>query len=236
MSSRGDFLSIKVAILDDHPVLLAGMGELLAGAQGMTIAGLVRDSTELVRLLGSQLVDVVLTDFSMPHGRFGDGIALLRFLQRRFPQIKLALFTGVESPSLLQSVIDIRVSVIVSKVDSLACLEPAIRAAYANDTYLSPRVVKLLAQSAGRQVTEAAPTLSKRESEVLRMFAEGMSLKEIGVRVGRSPKTISAQKSSAMKKLDLTSDAEIFKYAIVHGLVPASQASLKDALDSGADV
>jgi two-component system capsular synthesis response regulator RcsB len=65
--------------------------------------------------------------------------------------------------------------------------------------------------------------LSKRESEVLRMFAEGLSVMQIAQRVGRSRKTISTQKIAAMRKLGLQRDAEIFEYALTHGLVQASQ-------------
>lgn len=228
-------MSIRVAIADDHPALLAGAEQVLAKVPDVTIMGLASDSTQLVELLGHQVVDVVVADFSMPQGRYGDGITLLRFLRRRFPQVRLALLTSAENPQLLRGAMDVGVSAIVSKADHYDCLEEAIRAAYANRTYLSPHARQLVDQAEVEDAKSGAAHLSKREAEVLRMFAEGLSLTEIGERVGRSPKTISTQKLSAMKKLGLRGDRDIFQYAITNGLIQASQASRKDATSADED-
>src|SRR5690348_10317816 len=103
---------------DDHPVLLSGMDHMLAGIPDIDVAGLASNSTELVELLERQVsVDVVVTDFSMPHGRHGDGITLLRLLGRRYPKLRRVVLTGVESSWILRSILDVHVSVIVSKTD-----------------------------------------------------------------------------------------------------------------------
>lgn len=227
-------MSIRVVIADDHPVLLAGMEHMLSGVRDMTVAGLVRDSTGLVELLGRQAVEVVVTDFSMPKGRYGDGIALLRFLGRRFPQVRRVVLTGVESPWVLRSVLDIGVRVIVSKADPHDCLEVAIRAAHGGRDYLSPEAARLVEQAQGEEAVETGGKLTKRETEVLRMFAEGLSVAEIGARVGRSRKTVSTQKMSAMRKLGLERDVDVFQYAMAHGLIQASQQSRSHAA-SGED-
>ncbi|MGN6321394.1 MAG: response regulator [Dyella sp.] len=219
-------MNIQVVMADDHPVLLSGMDHMLAGIPDIDVAGLASNSTELVELLERQVsVDVVVTDFSMPHGRHGDGITLLRLLGRRFPKLRRVVLTGVESSWILRSILDVHVSVIVSKTDPHHLLEPAIRAAYAGHAYLSPEVERLVreAQAGGGAPDGAA--LTKRETEVLRMYAEGLTVSEIGDRVGRSRKTVSTQKLSAMRKLGLQGDAEIFQYAMMHGLVQASQVS-----------
>ena len=212
--------------------MLAGMEQVLAGVPDVTIVGLVPDSTQLVELLCHKVVDVVVTDFSMPHGRYGDGIALLRFLRRRFPQIRLVLLTGVESPGLLRSAVDIGVSAVVGKADHHDCLEEAIRAARANSVYLSPWVRQLMEQADAEKPESGGRALSARESEVLRMFAEGLSLAEIGARVGRSRKTVGVQKLSALKKLGLQGDVDIFQYAIANGMIQASQVAGKEAADN----
>lgn len=225
-------MNIRVAIADDHPALLAGMQSVLAGVRDITIVDLVRDSTQLVDLLGRSVVDVVVTDFSMPQGRYGDGLTLLRFLRQRFPQIPLVLLTSVENPQLLRSVVNMGVMAVVSKADDFACLEPAIRAARSRRTYLSPVVEKMIGTPDEDARSDVDKRLSKREVEVLRMFAEGLNLAEIGERVGRSRKTVSTQKLAAMKKLGLGSDADIFQYAISKGMIQASGVSRKDAMDA----
>ena len=224
-------MNIRIVIADDHPVLLAGMEHMLGPVADIQIVGLAADSTGMIELLGQQPVDVVVADFSMPKGRYGDGIALLRFLARRFPQVRRIVLTGVENPWVLRSILDVGVQVIVSKSDPHLHLEHAIRCALAGQAFLSPAIEQLLAR---HPVDALAPTqgqLTKRESEVLRMFAEGFSVAEIGDRVGRSRKTISTQKMAAMRKLGLARDGDIFRYAISSGLVQASQVSRGHAGD-----
>jgi two-component system capsular synthesis response regulator RcsB len=66
--------------------------------------------------------------------------------------------------------------------------------------------------------SQAGPPLSRREAEVIRMFAQGRSLTEIAALTHRSIKTVSRQKRSAMDKLGLSSDGQLFEYARTHGL------------------
>lgn len=225
-------MTVHIAIADDHPVLLAGMENLLRSQPLLSIAGLVKDSTALVTLISSTSVDVVITDFSMPHGRYGDGIAMLRFLQRRFPKIQLVVLTGMESPLVLATIRAAGVRCIVSKADPLETLVPAVLAACEGGSYLSAEVERRLARLPPRADGGASP-LSRRESEVLRMYAEGLSVIEIAARIGRSRKTVSTQKIAAMRKLGLESDADVFQYAIAHGLVNATQVARAGAGEPG---
>jgi two-component system, NarL family, captular synthesis response regulator RcsB len=224
-------LSIRVAIADDHPTLLAGMEHLLSKVEGITVIGLVTDSTQLVELLGKSGCDVVVTDFSMPGGRYGDGLALLRFLRRRFSNVRLVVLTSIENSEVMKGIMDVGALGLVSKADDLGHVEAAIRMAHLGNRYVSPiKAGQLLElESASGPDDDSSVKLSKREAEVLRMYAEGLTVSEIGMRAGRSSKTISAQKMAAMKKLGLRHDADIFRYAQANGLVQASQSSQKNA-------
>lgn len=223
-------MNLRIVVADDHPVLLAGMEHLLNEQPGFQVAGLVRDSTALVQLLSQSSVDVVITDFSMPEGRYGDGVALLRFLRRRFPQVRLVVLTAMESPMVLSSILGAGVACIVSKSDPLEHLLPAVEAVLADRGYLSPEVQRLTAAPAEDATGPSDASLSRRESEVLRMFAEGLTVIQIAERVGRSRKTVSTQKVAAKRKLGLTSDAEIFKYAIAQRMVSSSGQGIENAV------
>jgi two-component system, NarL family, captular synthesis response regulator RcsB len=218
-------LVIRVAVADDHPVVLAGIERLLSGVRDVNVIGLVSNSTELVDLLALNDADVVVTDFCMPGGKYGDGITLLRFLMRRFPRARLVVLTAVESVLALQNILKVPVDVIVSKADQHGCLEVAIRHAYRRHYYLSPAAERLVEEESHQQREGIEAFLSKREMEVLRMYAEGFSISDIGKRIGRSRKTISSQKMSAMRKLGLQSDSEIYRYAMATGLIASSQVS-----------
>jgi two-component system, NarL family, captular synthesis response regulator RcsB len=231
-------LTIRVAVADDHPTLLAGMEHLLSKVEGITLIGLVTNSTELVELLGRSGCDVVVTDFSMPGGRYGDGLSLMRFIKRRFSNVRLVVLTSIENSAVLKGIQDVDVLGLVSKSDDLGHVETAIRMAHLGNRYLSPLISRQLAERLLQTDSDGEPAaqLSKRETEVLRMYAEGLTVSEIGQRAGRSSKTISAQKMAAMKKLGLRHDADIFKYAQAHGLVQASQTSQKNAHRDDSDV
>jgi len=218
-------LTIRVAIADDHPMLLAGMQYLMSGMQDVELIGAVADSTALVDLLGKQPCDVVVTDYSMPGGCYGDGISLFGFLRRRFPALGLVVLTGLDSLPALKAIVTSGVGVVVSKLDEPRHLHAAILAAQGRFRYLSPAICKVL--GAVSAPSDSA-LLSRRETEVVRLFAEGLSVAGIGEKVGRSRKTISVQKMAAIRKLGLANDAELVRYALANGLIQASQGAKLD--------
>jgi two-component system capsular synthesis response regulator RcsB len=213
---------IKVLIADDHPIVLSGISQELARELGIQVVGTARNSTELVRLLETTACDVIVTDYSMPDGEIGDGLPMLQILRRRYPSTRIVVITIFDNPALIQSIRRAGVSVILSKADPLHHLVPAIRAAFSGRSYRSPSQQS----SADARVVdslEAERKLSQRELEVLRKCAAGVSLVEIARQANRSSKTISSQKSMAMKKLGLTSGYELYQYAVEHGLLPGGQ-------------
>jgi DNA-binding NarL/FixJ family response regulator len=215
-------LTIRIVVADDHPTLLAGMQYLISHMPGLELVGTGSDSTDLVDLLGRQACDVAIVDYAMPGGDYGDGISLFAFLQRRFPALNLVVLTGLDSASVLRIIVAAGVNVIVSKLDDPEYLHEAIFAAQARQAYLSPAIRSVIDQV---PMFPSNELLSKRETEVVRLFAEGLSVSEIGIQTGRSRKTISVQKLTARRKLGLASDAELVRYALENGLLQGSQAA-----------
>lgn len=213
-------MSIRIVIADDHPVILAGVREALGSEPGIKVLAGAGDSTALVEALSKLPVDVAVTDFSMPGGKYGDGVALIGFLRRRFPKVPLVVLTGVGGGQVLAGIRKAGVSCIVAKLDPIGELASAIRAAKKGEEYLSAEIQR---QLSGHKAAEEA-ALTKREAEVLRLIAEGLSQTEIAAQLQRSRQTISTQKHSAMRKLGLQRSADIFEYAVLNGVVSASQA------------
>lgn len=214
-------MSIRIVVADDHPVVIAGAQEALAKVPGIQIIASATDSTSLVGALSGTPVDVAVTDFSMPGGQYGDGVALLGFLKRRFPKVPLVVLTGIGGTQVLASLRRAEVTCIVAKTDLIDHLVYAIEAAHRGQGYLSPDIERQI----GSLGPAVSAELTKRETEVLRLIAEGRSQKEIAEQLQRSRQTISTQKHSAMRKLGLKRTSDIFEYAVREGLVSASQAS-----------
>ncbi|MCF3498181.1 DNA-binding response regulator [Stenotrophomonas maltophilia] len=213
-------MNIRVIIADDHPVILAGVRESLASVAGIEIVATAGNSTLLVDMLSKLSIDVAVTDFSMPGGEYGDGVTMLGFLRRRFPNMPLVVLTSISGVQVLAGIERAGVACIVGKLDPIAELTTAIEAAARGERYLSGSIAQQLEMT--RDVA-----LTKREIEVLRMIAQGMTQKEIAEQLKRSRQTVSTQKKSAMSKLGLKRTSEIFDYAVDQGLVSASQVARK---------
>ncbi|MBE2966456.1 LuxR C-terminal-related transcriptional regulator, partial [Pseudomonas aeruginosa] len=149
--------------------------------------------------------DVLVLDYVMPGGKYGDVLVLLSFLQRRYPALRIVTITMIDNPSVLRAIQKHGVHCILSKSDSLSHLIGAVHAAYVGANYMSPFVKQLLQDGDAMPVARA---LTTREIEVVRLFGAGYTVGEIATQLHRSKQTISSQKSSAMKKLGIVRDAD----------------------------
>jgi len=216
-------LEIRVVVADDHPGMIAGVRHELAQLNGIRLLATAADSTELMRLLATTPCDVVVSDYAMPTGEHGDGIALFGLMRRRYPHIQLVVLTMLDNPAVLHTLVSSGVTCIVSKSDAVAHLGPAIHAANQQGKYYSPTVDTVI-RSIDWNVRSrnAEGVLSQRESEVVRLYASGLTVNEIAERLHRSKKTISSQKAKAMEKLSIERDVDLLRYAMENGLVGSS--------------
>ncbi|TWC71705.1 LuxR family two component transcriptional regulator [Herbaspirillum sp. SJZ099] len=213
--------SVRLVVADDHPAVLVGTQHILGTAGTITVLGAARNSTELIALLDSQACDVLVTDYAMPGGEYGDGIALFDFLGRRYPSLKLIVMTMMDNPAVLRTLLAHGVRCILSKSDDPSHLIPAVHVAFSDGTYFSPSIAEMM-RHPGEKEPLARPGLTARELDIVRLYVSGLTVNEIAERLHRSKQTVSSQKSSAMKKLGIERDADLFKYAIETGLLSSS--------------
>lgn len=216
--------TIRVAIADDHPLLLAGLTHELEGQADIRIVGAAANSTALVELLQSQPVDVIISDYAMPGGSYGDGITLFSLLREQFPDVRLIVLTMLGNADVIRSLLAQNVSCILSKADPLEYLTTALYAALAGKRYLSPGIEAIVHRHGIQGGASGSRTrqLSSRELEVVRLFVSGLTISEIAVRLHRSKQTVSTQKMSAMRKLGIHRDADLIKYGIEEHLTTQS--------------
>jgi two-component system capsular synthesis response regulator RcsB len=209
---------MRIVIADDHPVVLAGLKATLLGyGSAFRIVGEARDGNELMGILAKEPCDAVVTDFSMPTAGPGeDGLELLQRLHTNYPGIQIIVLTMVRNAALLQAMLDLGVRGVVDKHSMTKDLCLAIEATRAGRIYVTENARKQLHR---QHVANESIPLSDREGEVVRMFALGMTVSEIGRQTGRSVKTISQQKRDAMRKLGLVTDKELFDYARFNGML-----------------
>jgi len=215
-------MKIRLLLADDHPALLSGLVHELKAIPTLEILGTAQDSGALVELLQANACDVLITDYVMPGGKYGDGIGLLSYIKRIHPQLKIVVFTTMENPALTQELARLGVNAVLGKTQHTNQLISAIHAVYAGSNYF-PSENLVTGEIGISQNPGANLSLTKREFEVVRLFVSGLSINEIASQLHRTKQTISSQKASAMRKLGITRDADLFRYAFESGMAAPLQ-------------
>lgn len=202
--------SAKTLICDDHPiVLLALRGELMRA--GFTVAEPSDSVQSLLSALRDTEVQLVVTDFSLNEA--GDGLQLVSRLRRLRPDVKIIVYSMIDSPAMVQDILSAGASGYVSKDCGAAEVIAACQAAQLGRTFIAPDSLATNVEAANSDTVKSAlQRLSPREREVLRLLAQGLGVTEIGQRFQRSPKTVSVQKCAAMSKLGLKQDIDLARF------------------------
>ncbi|MFL9864266.1 response regulator transcription factor [Paraburkholderia fungorum] len=211
---------VRTIIADDHPLVMLAIENLMAGYPDMQIVGRAADATELFEEVDRIPCDLVLMDLYMPYGFYGSALETVRQFKVRYPDVALVVLTMETEAAALKKVIALGVDALISKRDRLDLIHVAIVTALARECYLGPAVRAQIADATiAHRFDFVRQVLSRRELEVFTQYASGFAVTEIATRLERSVKTISAQKCTAMRKLGLHSDAELFRFAVEHGVV-----------------
>ena len=111
---------IRVVLADDHPVVVAGVTAIIEESGDMEIVGTACNSSEMVALLDRYPCDVLLTDYAMPGGDYGDGIPLMGFLLGRYPLVRIVVLTMLDNGAILPRLAATGIHGLVSKADELS--------------------------------------------------------------------------------------------------------------------
>ncbi|MFC6301116.1 response regulator [Pseudomonas sp. CCM 7893] len=210
---------LNVVIADDHPIVLVGVRELIERDERFNVVGEAVCSNELVRLLETTAVDLVITDFNMPgDSPYGDGLKLVEYLTRHFPKVRVLVLTMISNPMILTRLQELGVLAVIQKNQLHNEIQAALKAiARGNPVHHNgPQPTSVMHD--GADLDERFTRLSPKEHEILRLFVSGQSVNEIARGLNRSAKTISTQKMSAMRKLEVSSDQDLLAYCIERNL------------------
>ncbi|AZC18279.1 MULTISPECIES: response regulator [Pseudomonas] len=210
---------LKVIIADDHPIVLLGIRELMERDERFEIVGEAMCSEELVRLLESRHADLVITDYNMPgDSPYGDGLKLVEFITRNFQRVQILVLTMISNPLILSRLHELGVMGIIQKNQLHEEIQLALKAFAQKGIYRSQALSSHSVVESNIALNERIATLSPKEYEILRLFISGKSVSDIARSQNRSSKTISAQKISAMRKLEVQSDLDLLTYCIGRNL------------------
>jgi len=212
---------IRVALVDDHPVVLAGIAALLQSAPDICVVGSAANGADALALIEEHAPDLAVIDISLPDM---SGVSLAQTILAKHPEIRIITLTVHESRAYVQSLLLAGVKGYVLKRAAADDLIRAVRAVAAGGVYLDPSVAEqaLPTGASDRAASRAgSEELSPREEAVLKFTAQGFSNKEIAGRLEISIKSVETYKARAALKFDLRSRADIVRYGVSRGWLDA---------------
>ena len=207
---------IKCLLVDDHTLFRQGVRRLLESESDFEVVGEAADGGEAVEKARELRPDIVLMDIGMP------GLSSFesaRQIKKNRMETKILFLTMYEDEDYLVQCLEVGASGYVLKDTPAPQLLTAVKDVYKGGKYLSSQVLGKLVEDFRSRVrdTRMRPrisTLTPREREILKLLAEGNSVKEIAVILGLSVKTVEAHKFNLMRKLDIHNKAQLVQYAI----------------------
>jgi DNA-binding NarL/FixJ family response regulator len=204
---------IRILIVDDHPVVRAGLQGMLASQKDLLVIAEACNGKEALLRIEQQCPDVALIDLRMPEM---DGLTLIRTLKQQHPTISVLVLTTYDSDSDLLLAIEAGAIGYLLKDAPSEDLFRAIRAAVEGKAVLAPSMATLLIE---RMRTPVTAILSVREIEVLRLVSQGINNKEIANRLYVSEATIKTHLTHIYTKLDVDDRTAAVIVAVKRGLL-----------------
>ena len=208
---------IRILLVDDHEVVRRGLRQMLAEAYPQAQFGEAgRVATAHEALLRSTW-ELVLLDINLPEG---SGFDLLTHARKLYPQTAVLVLSSYPEKEFAVRAFKLGAAGYLTKSSVADEMLLAVRRVLGGGRYVSTALAEQLAGALGNPPLQAAhEALSPRELEVLRQVASGKTIKEIGAGLCLSEKTIATYRSRVSEKLGLSSNVELARYAIQHGLV-----------------
>ena len=207
---------IRVLVADDHPIVRAGIVGLLSAAADIDVVGEAVDGLDAVRLAAEVQPDLVLMDLRMP--TLDGAEATARIISAR-PAAKVLVLTTYETDEHILGAIEAGASGYLLKAAPEAEILAGVRSVVAGETVLAPSIAAKLVSRVRQDATSAAPSLSPRELEVLRLVAEGRSNPEIARKLFIGEATVKTHLLHVFEKLGVNDRTRAVTRAMELGLL-----------------
>lgn len=200
---------IRVIVVDDHPIVCAGLARLIGAEADIDVIGTALDGAKGIELYMELRPDVLLTDLSMQPI---DGVETTRRLLARQPDARILVLAATADPPHVLGAIDAGAVGFLLKDSEPESIVQGIRAAARGESPLDPRLAATLVRD--RHSRRVGVKLTERETEVLRLAVQGMLNKQIGRMLGIGEKTVKAHLGRVYERLGVTNRADAVAWAI----------------------
>ncbi len=210
---------IKVAILDDHPMVAQGIISMLADTHHIHIVGVFHEGKSIIDQLQGNLPDVLLLDILMPDTSGKDLVPIIR---QQYPLIRIIALTSLDAPTMVSSMMRRGCMGYLLKDTNAGNLVEAIEQVYEGKEYIEPalkeKMVHRITHHPEQQRKDLA-VITKRELQVLQLLAEECNTQEIADRLFISFRTVENHRQNLLQKLDVKNTVGLVKVAIQAGII-----------------
>jgi len=206
-------MSIKLAITDDHEMVLKGIETMLGNTPEITVVGTYKNAAETIENITKDQPDVLLLDINLPDI---NGIDLCKQLLKKHPELKIIALTNFDETSFVKRILNNGAhGYLLKNTDKLELLD-ALKTVLSGEQYLQKDIQKkLLNQAIGKTSSNSLLIkLTRREKEVLQAIYEELTTQQISEKLFISPKTVETHRMNLMSKLGAKNSVGIIKIAI----------------------
>jgi len=214
--------ALRLLLVDDHPVLRAGLKAMLLAEPDLQVIAEADNGATAVDLALELIPDLILMDVTLP---VLNGAEATRRIKLARPTLSVIGLSVHEEVSFARMLLDAGASGYALKRSACDELVRAVRIVAAGGTYIDPSLAGHLVRAVtrGRPAPGAATaSLSERETEVVKLLAEGLTMKEMAHQLSLSPRTLETYRARALEKLGLKTRAELVRFAIKCGWLTQS--------------
>lgn len=215
---------MRILIADDDQIVREGARVLIEREPGWEVCGETEDEKEALDLATKLKPDAIILDLKIPER---EGLETVKQIRRTIPETEVLVLSARESEELIERVFESGAKGYVRKGEAGRLLVPALKSLQNHKAFLSDDVSAVLFSrflttgAKKKKEPRASEKLSARESEIVRHLATGKSNKEIALALGISVRTCETHRAAVMRKLQLSSLADVVRYAIRKGIIDA---------------
>jgi len=214
-------MGVRILLVEDHVVMREGLRGLISQQADMEVVGEASDGNEAVELARRLKPDIIIMDVRM---QGMDGVEATQRIKEEMPDSKVVVLSAYGNREYIMGMAKAGMSGYLLKDCAFEELVGAIRTVLQNKSYLSPAVARVIldAQSEIERTRDNSPrgtSLNEADRELIRLLAEGKSAREIAAAKSLSVKTIEGRRRRIMRRMNVTTIAELTRYAIREGIV-----------------
>lgn len=210
-------MTVRIVIADDHSVVRTGIKTVLSNQPDFEVIGEAVNGDDALQIVNTLNPDVLLLDFQMPGMDTKD---VVRGIKKRDAQVKVLILSAFKEQPIVIGIMKAGADGFMMKDEDIFSIPSAIRKLMSGQRCISPTIVDILVEEVREPLHEMPPSLlTEKEKEVIKLITLGKSNKDVARMMQVSISTVEKHITHIYTKLDVSSHAELARWAVIHGIV-----------------